>query len=137
MGQELATLSPMLRATGYPLILLAMFSIAGGHWAVLQSMAWTGMLIEYSKGSDLGSAVSKTFGGKAPCKLCKAIEAGKQKETRVPPTIKQDIKIGKFLAGPAIAAPAPAGKDFDFRAIGNIKYAGFSPAPPYPVPRQA
>ena len=68
----------MLRATGYPLIFLAMFSIAGGHWAVLQSVAWAGMLVEFSKNSNLGAAVSKTFSGKAPCKMCMAIEAGKQ-----------------------------------------------------------
>jgi len=127
----------MLRATGYPLIFLAMFSIAGGHWAVLQSVAWAGMVVEYSKHSSLGAAVSKTLSGKAPCKMCQAIDAGKQKENRLPPTVKAEAKIGKFLVGAAIEAPAPAGKDFDFHAVGMIKYAGFSPAPPSPVPRQS
>ena len=127
----------MLRTAGYPLIFLAMFSIAGGHWAVLQSVAWAGMVVEYSKNSGLGAAVSKTFSGKAPCKMCRAIEAGKQKESRLPPTVKPEAKVGKFLVGAAISAPAPAGKEFDFHADGMITYAGFSPAPPSPVPRQS
>ena len=127
----------MLRATGYPLIFLAMFSIAGGHWAVLQSVAWAGMLVEFSKNSNLGAAVSKTFSGKAPCKMCMAIEAGKQKESRLPATVTAEAKIGKFLVGAPTEAPSPAAKDFDFHAIVMIAYAGFSPAPPSPVPRQS
>ena len=126
-----------LRLVGYPLIFLAIFSIAGGHWAVLQTVAWTGMVVEYSKNSGLGAAVSKTFSGKAPCKMCRAIEAGKQKENRLPLTVKPDIKIGKFLVGAVIGAPIPSGRDVDFHSVGVIKYAGFSPAPPFPVPRQA
>ena len=127
----------MLRATGYPLIFLAMFSIAGGHWAVLQSVAWAGMIVEYSKDSSLGAALTKTFGGKAPCKMCRAIEAGTQKENRLPTTFKAEAKIGKFLAGAAVEAPSPAAKDFDFHTVGMIAYAGFSPAPPSPVPRES
>ncbi len=127
----------MLRVTGYPLIFLAMFSIAGGHWAVLQTVAWTGMVVEYSKDSSLATALTKTFSGKAPCKMCLAIETGKQKENRLPATVKAESKIGKFLVGPAIEAPAPTGKHFEFHAAGMIAYAGFSPTPPSPVPRQS
>jgi len=34
----------VIRRIGYPLALLALFVVAGGHWAVLQSVAWAGMI---------------------------------------------------------------------------------------------
>jgi hypothetical protein len=38
------SLAAMRRAIGIPFLCLAMFGIAGGHWAVLQSIAWARMV---------------------------------------------------------------------------------------------
>ena len=126
----------MLRLTGYPLIFLAMFSIAGGHWAVLQTVAWTGMAIEYSRDSSLAAALVKTFSGRAPCKMCQAIEVGKEKESRLPATVKADKKIDKFLARAGQSAPLPAsGKYFYPPAIEDAAFAQpTSPPAPVPIP---
>lgn len=124
----------MLRATGYPLLFLAMFSIAGGHWAVLQTVAWTGMLIEYSQSASIGTAISKTFGGKAPCQMCRTIETGRQNESKVPATVKADKKIDKFLARPVRAVPVPPATDFFYPPILD-EVASARPAPPSaPIP---
>src|SRR5258708_6190788 len=56
----------MLRVIGLPFMALAMFSIAGGHWAVLQTVAWAQMLRDYSKDATVTEAVAKTFSGDAP-----------------------------------------------------------------------
>jgi len=124
----------MLRATGYPLLFLAMFSIAGGHWAVLQSVAWTGMLIEYSQNESFRGAIIKTFGGKAPCQMCRTVEEGRQKETRLPATVKADKKIDKFLARLIREAPIPPETDFFYPPILD-EVASARPSPPSsPVP---
>lgn len=50
----------------------------GLHWAVLQSVAWTGMLVRYSRNATIVEALQKTFDGKHPCSLCRFIQQGGQ-----------------------------------------------------------
>jgi hypothetical protein len=54
----------------------------GAHWALLQTVAWTTMLANNLQSSSFHDAVTKTFGGRHPCYLCKAIAAGKQSEKK-------------------------------------------------------
>jgi len=124
----------MLRAVGYPLLFAAMFSIAGGHWAVLQSVAWTGMIVEYSKDSTLGAALIKTFGGKAPCEMCKTIDAEKQKESRLPATVKPDKKAEKFLLLRFVRVNAPPSQPFSYGPLCDEWACPRSEPPSAPVP---
>ena len=64
--------SPFRRAC----IVLALVLSLGLHWTVLQSAAWVGMVVAYSKNATLGEALEKTFDGAHPCPLCKVVEAG-------------------------------------------------------------
>jgi hypothetical protein len=52
----------------------------GLHWALLQSIAWAGMIVSYAQTSTLKVALAKTFDGKHPCLLCKQIDQGKRSE---------------------------------------------------------
>jgi len=52
----------------------------GLHWAVLQSVAWTGMLVQYSRDATFVEALQKTFDGKHPCSLCRFIQQGGKSE---------------------------------------------------------
>jgi hypothetical protein len=52
----------------------------GTPWALLQSVAWVGMLVNYYRQTTLAQAVSMTFDGKHPCRLCQAIQEGKAQE---------------------------------------------------------
>jgi hypothetical protein len=52
----------------------------GLHWALLQTVAWTGMLISYSRTGSFSEAVAKTFDGQHPCCLCKTIKQGRDTE---------------------------------------------------------
>jgi hypothetical protein len=54
----------------------------GLHWGLLQSVAWLGMVVSYSQEGSVGEALAKTFDGKHPCPLCKAIAAGKKAEKK-------------------------------------------------------
>ncbi|MEO7678254.1 MAG: hypothetical protein ABIV39_15965 [Verrucomicrobiota bacterium] len=60
------------------LLICALVGSIGGQWAVLQVVAWTGMTLSYSKQESFSAALSKTFDGKHPCKLCKMVRAGKK-----------------------------------------------------------
>jgi hypothetical protein len=64
----------------------ALLSICGGHWVVLQSVAWGGMVIKYSQDVPLAEAVAKTFDGAHPCSLCHMVSKGKAAEK------KSDVK---------------------------------------------
>lgn len=59
----------------------------GGHWAFLQSIAWVGMAVTYSKHASLCNALEKTFDGHHLCKLCKLVRAGQKAEH------SKDLKI--------------------------------------------
>ena len=61
-------------------VVTALVCVLGGHWAVLQVAAWTGMAISYSQNDSLSSALSKTFDGKHPCQLCLLVKKGKSAE---------------------------------------------------------
>jgi hypothetical protein len=85
-----------LRA-GRLLIALAICAALGGHWFLLQSVAWTGMLITYSRDAGIVEAVGKTFDGGHPCGLCLAIEKGREQERERSPTAAAPGMDLKFL----------------------------------------
>lgn len=62
---------------------LAVFAIStscGGHWIVLQSVAWSRMIVEYAQTAPLERAIGNTFDGQHPCSLCKKIATAKKSE---------------------------------------------------------
>ncbi len=70
----------------------------GLHWAVLQTAAWTGMMLRYSQGVSFKEAMTKTFDGQHPCALCKAIQKGraeeqKREQQQINPTLKLDVAV--------------------------------------------
>jgi len=127
--------SNLVKVLGLPFICLAMFTVAGGHWAVLQSVAWGQMLWNYSQeeGSVFAGA-QKTFSGKAPCSMCKKIIAAKKQEERAPASVKLDKKSSEttlvIFANPI---SLPTQRDAVFYSSQN-KFLTRSDAPPTPVP---
>ena len=69
------------RLTNLLMTLGLVFSI-GLHWSLLQSVAWTTMLVGNLGKTSFSRAVQFTFDGKHPCALCKAIASGKQAEKK-------------------------------------------------------
>ena len=64
------------------LVFIILVAVTGGQWAVLQSAAWAGMLVNNLRTQSLADAVTRTFDGQHPCPLCKAIESGKKSEKK-------------------------------------------------------
>jgi hypothetical protein len=85
----------MLRAFSRLAVAAALICAIGGHWALLQSIAWTGMVISYSHEAGWKQALKKTFDGKHPCQLCKAVAEGKKTENRGV-SLKTETKLDFF-----------------------------------------
>jgi hypothetical protein len=64
------------------ILLAALLLTTETHWAVLQSIAWMGMVATYSRKAPLAIALKETFDGKHPCPLCKAIATTKKSEKK-------------------------------------------------------
>jgi hypothetical protein len=71
---------------------LAFFLLAGGHWAILQTGAWMGMIVAYAKEGDVPTAISKTFDGKHACAVCSAVQDGRKQEQRKAPVLQSELK---------------------------------------------
>ncbi len=80
--------------------------ILGGHWAVLQSVAWAKMLVDYAQQDSLKVAVVKTFDGEHPCSLCHQVSEGRKQEQKKE-AVAQVEKIEAVLA-PVIQLPPRA-----------------------------
>lgn len=84
----------------------------GLQWAVLQGVAWTGMLISFSRDGSLIEAMSKTFDGEHPCPLCKAVEDGqKQDQGKSADAPKKKLEAVLVLRT-VVVAPASVAMEF-------------------------
>jgi hypothetical protein len=79
----------------------------GWHWALLQTVAWSGMLIRYSRVETFQSALSKTFDGKHPCALCKVVQQGRSEEQNQDPQTPQTSKLDFAILPVSGIDPAP------------------------------
>jgi len=125
----------MFRRLGTALLCLAMFSIAGGHWAVLQSVAWAGMLRDYAREDGFAAAVEKTFSGNYPCAMCRQIAEKRAAEENHAPMIKSEKKAEPLIAQRTLTAlfPPAAHRTLSIPAASPPQSVDFDP--PRPVPR--
>ncbi len=126
--------SSVLAPLAKSLLVVALVLSLGMHWAVLQSVAWAGMLADYSQDASFTMAWSKTFDGQHPCKLCTSIQKGRAEEKQ------QDQQRGQ--SGPKLE-PATVWHaiDFDFSCAREEIFPSIpslisrSDPPPKPRPR--
>jgi hypothetical protein len=117
---------------GKILIALTLMAMLGGHWAFLQSIAWTTMLADNLQSCSFHDAVVKTFDGKHPCCLCKAIAAGKKSEKKNEFTTQiQKLEFPPAKANPVLIAPS----NFRLLPQGTSFAKSHFQKPPTPPPR--
>jgi hypothetical protein len=118
---------------GHILLILALLGATGGHWAVLQTIAWADMLAKNLQTESVGTALTKTFDGQHPCKMCKQISAGKQaeKQSELPLQIK---KLEFVSERPAFVFIAP--QEFRLAPIFLPELDGLTHRPSVPPPRR-
>jgi hypothetical protein len=123
------------RFIGHAVTAAAMFLVAGGHWGALQTVAWAGMLWNYTQANgSLLSGVKKTFDGEHPCTICDSIKTAKEKERTAPVTLVSIKKIEAFPAPLRAALPRRDCREFVYPAAADIRPAARADAPPVPVP---
>ena len=116
-------------------IAVALFLLAGGHWGAMQTMAWAGMLWNYTQtDGSLLSGVKKTFDGEHPCTMCDSIKTAKEKEQSKPVTLVSAKKIESLPAPMRAVLPLRDCRDFVFPAPATVKIVARADAPPVPVP---
>jgi len=79
------------------MLVITLTLLIGFHWALMQTVAWTGMIIKYSRDGSFTEAVSKTFDGQHPCCLCKLIQKSRAEEKKQDQ--QQSKSVSKFDPG--------------------------------------
>jgi hypothetical protein len=104
---------------------------------VLQSIAWTRMLVANAHGETLAVAVSKTFDGKHPCKMCHQIREGRERERHEPTVASHGHEPRMWLAVAAVPLGHVESRAHRVDARASIRPAEIVGAPPEPPPRAA
>jgi hypothetical protein len=114
------------------LLVFAVLTATGAHWAVLQSVAWTTMLADNLRASSLHEAVERTFDGRHPCSLCKALAEGKKSGPKS--EFPLQLKKFEFLQAPVrFVFLRPA--HFYLLTTSDFFVKSVSQTPPTPPPR--
>ncbi len=88
-------------------VMVVLIASTGAHWAVLQSVAWTTMLANNLCTRSLSESVARTFDGKFPCPICKAIAAAKKSEKKNEFTLQtQKLEFPPAKENPVLVAPS-------------------------------
>jgi|SRR5665213_1337404 len=114
------------------LMVATLVVMTGAHWAFLQSIAWTTMLADNLSRAPLVEAVSRTFDGKRPCCICKAIAAGKKSEQKHDSSLQ--LKKFEFPPSQETSALFPPSR-FTLLQASNIFSISFAGEPLVPPPR--
>ncbi len=116
-------------------MVLACALALGMHWAVLQTVAWTGMFLGRLPGEAVGVALSRTFDGEHRCRLCEIVRDGRLSERasddRVAPWPRLE---GVWEGGPGEVVRWAEGERVVFAAVGIPPVRHW--LPPLPPPRR-
>ena len=122
----------MKRAVKIAAVVLLSLSL-GLHWAVLQSVAWTSMLVERTQATSFRAALQTTFDGQHPCKLCQVVRAGKGAEKKSEAVIRL-AQLDSSLPVRAALMPTPPSVVRPTVALA-LAPASRAETPPLPPPR--
>lgn len=122
----------MFRRLGRKSLVVALIAMLSAHWAFLQTIAWTGMIVCYSEHASLKVALRETFDGKHPCPLCRAIAAAKKSQKKSEFTAQtQKLEFPPTKETIVVIAPS----QFQFLPQFDCFADSFIQKPPVPPPR--
>jgi hypothetical protein len=125
-------MSNVFGCVGRVVTIFALCSAIGLHWLTLQSIAWTSMIIDYSKRGTLCQAIAQTLDGAHPCSLCRVVNNANSTEKKSDlqaPSPKIDM----------ICVWQPASRlrpfiPFEY-TLGEFCFSQIGQSPPVPPPR--
>lgn len=104
----------------------------GMQWTVLQSLAWTTMLISRTGETSFVDAVRTTFDGRHPCSICRVVQKGKDAEKKQETnfTLKKiDATLARDI-GTWVIARRPAQEFAEIRLKADTRREPPNPPPP-------
>ena len=113
---------------------VALFFAIGGHFAILQGIAWTSMLRDFSRSESIGTAIDKIVDGKHPCGLCKKIAAARQAQSQYPILLVSTKKFSDFIPPLTSGLAEPMYRPFVYARVPATIVEKIFFAPPVPVP---
>ena len=97
----------MLVRLGKCFVVISLVTMLGAHWALLQTVAWTAMFADNLRTHSLSESVARTFDGKHPCPICKAVAAGKKSEKKSEFTLQtQKLEFPPVKDNPVLILPS-------------------------------
>ena len=118
-------------------ILCCALYLSGAHWMVLQTTAWTGMVVSRSFNAGVATAVETTFDGQHPCRMCTAIAEGQKEEQGS----QKDFAVLKKAGDVKFVEMRPLSLDFILLPDGMVHWpsrtisrSSRTDAPPTPPP---
>ena len=102
---------------------------------LLQGVAWTSMIQQYSKSDTFVAAVQKTFSGKYRCSLCKKIAEETKKEQKATALVKTDKALKAILLSDVEQEGGLFFKKIPYPQILALEYKNIPQEPPAPYPR--
>lgn len=129
-------MSKWMRAAGQWLLVGLLLVSMGGHLVLMQTVAWSRMLVDFSSESSFKEAVVKTFDGEHPCEMCKVVKKTKSEEEKKS-VVKAEMKMDVALPAP-VKVPAPKFSENGFVVTDYTgRYSEIYPAVPFQPPREA
>ena len=126
------SLAIVLCHLGRILTIFALCCAIGLQWIALQSLAWTTMLMDYSKRAPLCQAIARTFDGAHPCSLCHIVATGKASEKKS--DVQSSVpKIDIICVARVIRLISPVAL-FEY-ALRDFCVSEIEHSPPVPPPR--
>lgn len=116
------------------MLIAALVAVIGGHWAILQSIAWANMLADNLQTNNFAEAISKTFDGDHPCRMCKAISKERKSEKK-PDTLETKVRKLEFTRELEHLIITPPGLLW-LLPPDTFAFEKLSLPPPLPPPRQ-
>jgi hypothetical protein len=114
--------------------MIAGLQLLGGQWAILQTAAWVGMVVDYSKSEGVEAGITKTFDGKHPCQLCLSIAKNREKEGKHKANVSPAKLYLVYQSRQwALTPPAVSGQ----LELSLYLLNGTTLKPPVPPPRQS
>ncbi len=89
----------------------------GMHWALLQGIAWTGMLISFASEGAVMEAVQKTFDGQHGCALCHKVKEGRTSNHELPQQTGQSMQKINAVLVEITTLVAPVGEKISFAML--------------------
>lgn len=126
------------------MVALGFLHLSGGPVALLQCVAWAGMLVSYSAEDGLVQGVTDTFSGERPCSLCERVrEMERERPEPALPTGEEQRRITELLGQSMRLAPiseAPGSKAADLTDEEELAFDALRPEqrderPASPPPR--